>query len=53
MDLNQLISLTFQLSIFATVFGFGLKVTTEDVLYVIRRPAPLARSPGRIGTSRS
>lgn len=44
MDLNQLISLTFQFSIFATVFGFGLKVTTEDVLYVIRRQAPLARS---------
>src|SRR3954468_20373944 len=44
MDLNQLISLTFQLSIFATVFGFGLKVATKDVLYVIWQPALLTRS---------
>ncbi len=44
MELKQLIALAFQLSICATVFGFGLKATTEDVLYLVRRPALLARS---------
>src|SRR5262245_18561028 len=44
MGLERYITLAFQLSIFATVFGFGLKTTTEDMLCMIRRPSVLARS---------
>jgi bile acid:Na+ symporter, BASS family len=44
MDLKQILALAFQVSILCTVFGFGLKATREDLLYVIRRPGLLARS---------
>ena len=44
MNLQQLIMLCLQASIFLTVFGFGLQATTDDVLYVVLRPAVLARS---------
>ena len=32
------------MSILLTVFGFGLNATTNDVLYLVRRPGLLARS---------
>ena len=38
MDLGQIVGLTFQVSIAATVFGFGLSATRADVEYVFRRP---------------
>jgi BASS family bile acid:Na+ symporter len=44
MDLKQLIVFALQGSIFVTVFGFGLQATTDDVLYVVRRPSLLVRS---------
>jgi BASS family bile acid:Na+ symporter len=44
MDAKQLVLLAFQISIICTVFGFGLKATPEDLLYVLRRPGLLARS---------
>lgn len=44
MDLKHLITLAFQLSILAIVFGFGLKARIEDLLYMVRRPGLLARS---------
>jgi BASS family bile acid:Na+ symporter len=40
----RIILLALQLSIVCTVFGFGLKATFADLLYVLRRPALLARS---------
>jgi BASS family bile acid:Na+ symporter len=44
MDLKQVVILVAQLSILCTVFGFGLKATTDDLLYLVRRPGLLARS---------
>jgi bile acid:Na+ symporter, BASS family len=44
MDPKQLVILAFQISIICTVFGFGLKATPDDLLYVLRRPGLLARS---------
>jgi bile acid:Na+ symporter, BASS family len=44
MDLKQLVILAAQLSIMVTVFGFGLKATTDDLLYLVRRPRLLTRS---------
>ena len=44
MNLEQLIILGLQASIFLTVFGYGLQATLADVLYVVRRPAVLVRS---------
>ncbi len=44
MNLQQLIMLCLQASIFLTVFGYGLQATMDDALYVVRRPAFLARS---------
>jgi BASS family bile acid:Na+ symporter len=44
MDPKQLVLLAFQVSIICTVFGFGLKATPDDLLYVLRRPGLLARS---------
>jgi BASS family bile acid:Na+ symporter len=44
MELKQLVMLALQVSILATVFGFGLNGTTADLLYLIRRPALLLRS---------
>jgi BASS family bile acid:Na+ symporter len=43
MDLQQLITWAFQLSIVATAFGFGLKATTENVQDLMRRPVLLGR----------
>jgi bile acid:Na+ symporter, BASS family len=44
MEPKQLVILAFQISIICTVFGFGLKATPDDLLYVLRRPGLLARS---------
>ena len=44
MDLKQIVIIALQLSVLCTVFGFGLKTTTHDLLYLIRRPGLLARS---------
>ncbi len=44
MDLKHIVVLALQVSIFCTVFGFGLKTTTDDLMYVIRRPGLLLRS---------
>ena len=44
MDLKQLVILALQVSVLSTVFGFGLKTTTHDLSYLIRRPGLLARS---------
>ena len=44
MNLQQLIVLGIQASIVLTVFGYGLQATTEDALYVARRPTVMARS---------
>jgi BASS family bile acid:Na+ symporter len=44
MDAKQLIMFAIQLSIIATVFGFGLKATPDDLLYLVRRPGLLLRS---------
>jgi bile acid:Na+ symporter, BASS family len=43
-DLRQIVVLTLQVSILSIVFGFGLKATLDDLLYVVRRPGLLARS---------
>jgi BASS family bile acid:Na+ symporter len=44
MELKQLVILGLQISIVATVFGYGLKTTTADLLYVVNRPGLLVRS---------
>lgn len=44
MDIKQLLILVLQVSIIATVFGFGLKATPADLTYLVRRPALLFRS---------
>jgi BASS family bile acid:Na+ symporter len=44
MSLQQLVMLGFQVSILCTVFGFGLRATSEDLLYLLRRPGLLLRS---------
>ena len=44
MEPRQLIRLAFQVSVACTVFGFGLQATTEDLLYLVRRPGLLVRS---------
>lgn len=44
MDLKQIVALALQFSVIATVFGFGLKATMDDLLYVVRRPGLLVRS---------
>jgi BASS family bile acid:Na+ symporter len=43
-DLKQIVVLALQVSILSIVFGFGLKTTLDDLLYVARRPGLLARS---------
>lgn len=40
----KLVLLAFQVSILCTVFGFGLKATWDDLLYLVRRPGLLVRS---------
>src|SRR4030095_5839347 len=42
--LTRLLLLTLQVSVFFTVFGFGLKTTLDDLLSLVRRPALLVRS---------
>ena len=44
MDLQQLILLALRASIVLTVFGFGLRATLDDALYLVRRPGLLVRS---------
>jgi BASS family bile acid:Na+ symporter len=44
MDLKQLVILALQLSVVCTVFGFGLKTTTDDMVSLVRRPGLLVRS---------
>ncbi len=44
MDLKQLVVVALQVSVFCMVFGFGLKTTTQDLSYLIRRPSLLVRS---------
>lgn len=44
MDLKALILLAVQVSIMSTVFGFGLGATSDDLLYLARRPKLLLRS---------
>jgi len=44
MDIKQLVVLALQVAIIGTVFGFGLRATLDDVLYVLRRPGLLIRS---------
>jgi BASS family bile acid:Na+ symporter len=44
MDLRQFTLLALQVSIVSTVFGFGLKTTYEDFLYLARRPGLLVRA---------
>jgi len=44
MSLDQLIMSGVQVSIFLTVFGYGLQATAEDLFFVVRRPLVLARS---------
>ena len=44
MELKQLVMLAFQVSILCTVFGFGLRATPDDLLYLVRRPGLLLRS---------
>lgn len=46
MTLQQVTILALQASILMTVFGFGLRATPADVLYVVKRPSLLARSLG-------
>jgi bile acid:Na+ symporter, BASS family len=44
MDPKHLVILAFQISIVCTVFGYGLKTTLDDLLYVVRSPGLLVRS---------
>jgi bile acid:Na+ symporter, BASS family len=44
MNLHQAIMIIIQVSIFLTVFGYGLQATGEDALYLVRRPLVLVRS---------
>ena len=44
MDSPRILFIAFQGSIMLTVFGFGLRATIEDVLYVVRRPRILVIS---------
>jgi bile acid:Na+ symporter, BASS family len=44
MSTQQLIILALKTSILLVVFGYGLRTTAGDVLYLVRRPALLTRS---------
>jgi bile acid:Na+ symporter, BASS family len=44
MDLKQVVMLALQVSILATVFGFGLKTRPDDLAYLFHRPGLLVRS---------
>src|SRR5882672_1126475 len=42
--MKQLVMLAFQVSIFCTVFGLGLRAAPVDLLYLLQRPGLLLRS---------
>jgi BASS family bile acid:Na+ symporter len=44
MDPAQILKLALQVSIMLTVFGFGLRATLEDLLYLVRHPRMLVIS---------
>ena len=44
MSMRDVILLAFGVSLFLTVFGFGLRATRDDILYVWQRPGLLMRS---------
>jgi bile acid:Na+ symporter, BASS family len=44
MTMQQAVVLALQASILMTVFGFGLRATPDDVLYILRRPSLFVRS---------
>jgi bile acid:Na+ symporter, BASS family len=44
MSLRMIVGLALKASIMLTLFGFGLRATLEDLLYLLRRPRVLARS---------
>jgi BASS family bile acid:Na+ symporter len=44
MDPQQLTLLALQISIFLVVFGYGLRTSSAEVLYLVRRPSLFARS---------
>lgn len=44
MDLKHLTLLVLQIAVLGTVFGFGLRATIDDLLYVVHRPGLLIRS---------
>jgi BASS family bile acid:Na+ symporter len=44
MDTPRVMVLAFQVSIMLTVFGFGLRATVADILFVVRRPRVLVIS---------
>lgn len=44
MDPKSILVLVFQIAIIGTVFGYGLKATVDDILYVVRHPGLLLRS---------
>jgi BASS family bile acid:Na+ symporter len=44
MNAKELVGLAFKLSIFLTLFGFGVGATRSDLLYVLHRPRILLRS---------
>ena len=44
MDLKQIVMLALQVSILLTVFGFGLRATVDDLLYLVRRPGLFVRA---------
>lgn len=44
MDLKHFVVVAFQISLFVTVFGYGLRAEFDDLLYVFRHRGLLARS---------
>src|SRR5882724_2907795 len=44
MNAHELVGLALKTSILLTVFGFGLQASSDDVLYLLRRPGLLVRS---------
>jgi bile acid:Na+ symporter, BASS family len=43
-DLKQIVVLALRISVLSIVFGFGLRATRDDLLYVVHRPGLLVRS---------
>lgn len=44
MSTRDIVILALQISVFCTVFGFGIRTTSEDVFDVVRRPGVLVRA---------